>query len=278
MSETPTSRADTGTSPALAVTGLLGLAAVFLGANPRYGVMLREWPWTAFRTADDRLIQVTFALWILTSMAALTLAFFDDRSTRSTVLMVLGTPLITTAAATGAAFPFQAYFLGEMLALILLGGGMWHLSHSGARRGRAIVWVAGAVFLWTLVASKDANSADTRLVVLCKDLVALLEGKTLRPGTPDYLVTVYLPYLLITTAAVIGVLHALIRSKWLSRIGWLCLAVGVVFPIGAAIGTAGRFDTDVYTRALFDGLTGYGIVLWLLGSFVIDDALEERPS
>lgn len=275
MSEPPR-RIDPGTSPGLAVTGLLGLGAVYLAANPRFGVMVRQWPWTAFRETPDRLVQVTCALWILTSVAALVLAFFDDRARRSTILMVLGAPVLTTAAAVGAAFPIDSYHLSEMLAFIFLGGALWHGTRRNAQGGRALAWVAGAVFLWTLVITSDAETGGARLVVQLDELVAFLTGESLRPQKPHYIVSEFLPRLLITLAAVLGLLHLLVRNVWVSRTGFSCLALGLLFPIGSAIGTSDRFGTDVYARALYEGLTRGGLVLWMLGTFVVADTLRER--
>lgn len=269
---------DSGTSPTLAVTGLLMVAMPFLAQNPRFGVSGRKWPWDAL--PQSALIeQVTFVLWLVTGVTALAFAFLNERRLRATLLIALGAAVVTTSAGIRAAFPADRFNLSELLAFILIGAGLWLGASEGPRRTAAMLClVGGLLFFWIMGISNDATFLQSRLALLVEEVGAVLKGETVRPGVPNYVEWTLVPYALFALSALGAVVYSMWRSVWLARIAWFLLALAIAYPIRVALEKTLAINTESVARALYQGLGVYGLVVWMLGMYVIADVGREQEA
>ena len=229
------------TSPALAVGGMLMVGVTLLIANPSFG-LIKIWPWELVTSESSLLTQrAVFALWLVTGVWFLVMAFTKAAGTRSAVGLALCTVLSVQMLGLGPAeFRVQRYHLHEFAALVALGAGLLLWVETGtARAGRWLTFIGGTAFILANVAgmSEVDEVIKPRLLAYWDQLESHFVAGGDQAVTPDAgtLWVYVLPRGGLLLSAALGMLLALfgLSNRKLVLGAALILVISVVAPLVA---------------------------------------------
>ncbi len=107
----------------LVVAGLLMVAALFLYANPSFGVKAARWPWEHWSTSGSLARQTDIVLWVLVAALGLAVGLGAAGRRAAGVLLALALFLAVRCYSQSAAFRIDKLRLSWMLAATFLGAG-----------------------------------------------------------------------------------------------------------------------------------------------------------
>lgn len=258
----------------LLFAGLLLLAAPFALVNPGFGALAREWPWETYGSQAAGLhAQALAALWGLTGLLAVLFSLAGPVRLRALSVSTL-TLLLLFAAPAETDLPF-ALELGAwrwVLALGLLGAGLWLARGGSPCRGtRSFALAGGLFFLWN---SLGAGQNLDRLLLLGPE-VFREGGEGFAPTSPLW--SMLLPGSLLIMVALFGVLVGLgVRLPRTS--GVACALLLAASAGGALLRALTGADTDAVQilTDLAGGALHGGYCLGLLGMFALVDLARSR--
>ncbi len=283
------SAGDTSISIGLLVAGILMLLALFLYANPRFGVE-RSWPWEYFSRAGSLEVQVRLVVWALLGLWGVLTALipsFDHRSLLTLGLGTLGLILATATDPAGLGIDLPRSLPWMAGATVMAAGFALVLHERFGLATRLLLLAGGLVFVWLAVGRFTADTAD---VIRLEDDVAQLLGGTLPApqSGPIYLWGTLAPQIATLLAGVLALLIGMgVRARPLAWIGGVVLMAAMLLPAATSMGNSlegQAFSLGVLGIALLDGLQSAllqgGVALWLIASLATADLVRtaEVPS
>ena len=263
-------------SPALAVTGLLMIGAVFAFANPFFGTSHQVWPWQMLAQGNHSLrVEVVFMLWMATGFWCLASSLAAGPKVRAVGAAMLGVPLLFETTSRWAGLTIEHVNLVGMVAMILLGGGLLAARAMPSRRvGAILAGVGGALLIWSLATAFPKDAVDSNLARHMAEVATVLQDPTHEFDRPNHFWWDILPRSLILIGAAWGLLAFFgVRNRRFLAIGFWILAAGVAAP-----GIAGTVLTVMAGNGLKSALEqilgmaiGGGALIWMLGAFTIED-------
>ncbi len=271
-------------SPALAVTGFLMVGVLFLLANPEFGVRSRSWPWDMFvRTHGSTLVRTLAVVWIFTGAWCLVLAFTASVALRAVGAALLGLPLLIEATSGVAGLSIADFNLNKMVPMILLGGGLLLAVEPPTRRaGRRMAGAGALLLVWALASGFTNNGTSAQIGLFLDDM-----GQVLRdpghefPDQPNHLWWNLVPQLLVFLAAFGGVFALLgVGNRVTAHVTFWVLFAGLCAPgiAGSVLKVSAGGGISTVLTEVTAALIGHGILLWMLGVFVIADLGKLSPA
>lgn len=251
----------------LVVTGALMLAALFLRANPSFGSEA-AWPWTQVMDGHWSILEsAVYILWTLTGLWALVFGLTRLRRTRAVMLLVLGSALLI------AAYTLKGATFGELLALVLLGGGLLIARRPNSRGlGRLLAAVGAVLFVWFLAKPYSGGNVSA-LEAWWGDAQALLKDWGTDFGQPDHAWKSIASKLLLLLGAAFGILTLFgLTHRVVLLVAFYVLLAGLLMPVGVEVVNAlsNGWDTAALASQLSADYVGY-VLLWVLGAFLALD-------
>ena len=288
---------ETNTSPSLAVSGFFMLLALFVFANPLFGVV-ESWPWEHFVQDEYPRATAVAALWTMTGVWALVMAFTGAVRVRALVLLALVVPLIfvlceRTGPESGAtSIGIDRYGFGEMVLMTLMGGGLaYALQLSSRTTGCWIAAGAALCFLLHLLISPQSSHADTKLMSYFHDVQSSWEQGLFRDvpvkGNQtqfDFTMMQIIPMAMILLTCLVAI-TAWIGARWRKWLwcGIVLLLLSAVVPYLYVLFTGddagrmpqggARFSSQLHSLLVQDGLAPL-----LLGIFALGDVARARKA
>ncbi len=269
------------TSPALAVTGLLMLVALFLNANPSFG-RARMWPWELFDLGmASAFVQGEILLWAFAGLWALLMAFSGAARLRSTVAAGLALTFLLQSARADSGLRIEKFFLNDMVALVGMGAGLLIVARPATRRlGRLICGASAVAFILAFLVGFDGPDLTPRYVLVFSDVHAALTGGEYSSARFAYVWYYLVPQVVLFGAAGCCLLVAFggLWRKFLIA-AFLVLVLGMIAPIPVrVIGvlTGGDPDVALVSGAFFVALIGDGGLVWLFATTALADLAAGR--
>ena len=183
-----TGRRDGSVSVGLLVAGLLALVAIFLYANPRYGVV-RSWPWELFQQTESLTVRVNLGIWALLALWAVVTALvpaFDRRSLPTLAIGLVALLLACSPDGQGLGIDLPRT-LPWMAGVIAVGAGFALVLHDRFGLATRLLLLAGSLALaWLFVGRFDIEVDTSRIVLLVREVRGLLAGTLDGESTTAY--------------------------------------------------------------------------------------------
>mgnify|MGYP001820719950 CR=1 FL=1 len=268
-------------SPALAVTGLLMIAALFMAANPVFGIREQRWPWEFLAQGHHSLpVVVALFLWTAAGFWCLAMPFSGATRVRALGAAILGAPLLIEACGGTAGLRIEHYNLNKMVPMILLGGGLLVAREPLTRASGSILAGAGGLLLvWALATGFPEKGTQAQLVVFVQELGTVLTDPTHEFERPNHLWWQILPQTLVLLGAVGGILALLgLRARSVLAVAFWILLAGLFAPgvVGSTLYLLEGAGINAVIDQVFAVFIAHGALLWMLGVFAIQDFGKAR--
>jgi len=256
------------------------VVALFLKANRIEGLeaQVEAWPWEVILGRETQTAAAVLAtLWVVTAALAIGLAFLPSRERRAAVLLPLATVLVFQCSTGAAGLTMEVPNLNQMLPLILLGGGLLLAAQPPTSgRGRALVGLGAALYLWSAAALFDSEGASY-LGATLRDVRDLLYDIPFPDVEHYYHWKVTVPRGLLLLTATLSLLVAPFRAPaWTWRALLVLIGVGLLVSlvgfVAAGAERTGTVGAPSVVRSFAAVLINHGLLIWLLAIFVIHDA------
>lgn len=270
-----------GTSPILAISGFLMVAALFINANPYFG-QERLWPWELMGLAlASKFVQYEIVLWAAAGLFALVMAFTGAVRLRSTVLVGLTLLFVAQGARNQSGLRITRFEINEIIPMIAMGAGLLLLLRKQlTNTARLLVGLGAVGFLWAYALRFGTDVFAPEIVTIGHDFAAVLDADTVTPTAAMYFWVQLIPKFLLLGAAILAVLVALgLTAKRFLWVVTIFLVVALSAPLVARVVTSlvmDQAETPTMASALFAGMIADGALLWLLGSAALADLTDAR--